>query len=132
MARRRRGDKRLNSLHEWVSFEDPGEDRTWVFDVTFLLSSWTCIYGRGCQGVLTAAAPELEHGCCSYGAHLTDDEDATRIERVAATLTPEQAQQFSAGEWYINVHTQDHQAGEIRGQIRQREDDEDDELPGSR
>jgi len=32
-----------------------------------------------------------------------------------ATLTPEQAQQFSAGEWYINVHTQDHQAGEIRG-----------------
>ena len=34
-----------------------------------------------------------------------------------ATLTPEQAQQFSAGEWYINVHTQDHQAGEIRGQV---------------
>jgi len=26
-----------------------------------------------------------------------------------ATLTPEQAQQFSAGEWYINVHTQTHQ-----------------------
>jgi CHRD domain len=34
-----------------------------------------------------------------------------------ATLTPEQAQQFSAGEWYINVHTQAHQAGEIRGQV---------------
>ena len=34
-----------------------------------------------------------------------------------ATLTPEQAQQFSAGEWYINVHTQTHQAGEIRGQV---------------
>ena len=34
-----------------------------------------------------------------------------------ATLTPEQAQQFSAGEWYINVHTQNHQAGEIRGQV---------------
>ena len=34
-----------------------------------------------------------------------------------ATLTPEQAQQFSAGEWYINVHTQDHQPGEIRGQV---------------
>jgi hypothetical protein len=32
-----------------------------------------------------------------------------------ATLTPEQAQQFTAGEWYINVHTQDRQAGEIRG-----------------
>jgi CHRD domain len=34
-----------------------------------------------------------------------------------ATLTPHQAQQFMAGEWYINVHTQDHPAGEIRGQV---------------
>jgi CHRD domain len=34
-----------------------------------------------------------------------------------ATLTPEQAQQFAAGDWYINVHTQDHPAGEIRGQV---------------
>ena len=35
----------------------------------------------------------------------------------SATLTPEQAKQFSAGEWYVNVHTQSHPAGEIRGQI---------------
>lgn len=34
-----------------------------------------------------------------------------------ATLTPEQAKQFSAGEWYVNVHTQSHPAGEIRGQV---------------
>jgi len=34
-----------------------------------------------------------------------------------ATLTPEQAQQFSAGEWYINVHTKAHPGGEIRGQV---------------
>jgi hypothetical protein len=34
-----------------------------------------------------------------------------------ATLTPEQAQQFSAGDWYINVHTQAHPGGEIRGQV---------------
>jgi CHRD domain len=35
----------------------------------------------------------------------------------SATLTPEQAKQFSDGEWYINVHTQAHPAGEIRGQV---------------
>ena len=34
-----------------------------------------------------------------------------------ATLTPEQAQQFAAGEWYINVHTKAHPAGELRGQV---------------
>ena len=53
--------------HEWLSFEDPEEDRTWLFDVTFLLSRWTCIFGRGCQGVLTEAAPELVQGCCISG-----------------------------------------------------------------
>ena len=33
-----------------------------------------------------------------------------------ATLTPAQAQQFLAGDWYVNVHSQDHPGGEIRGQ----------------
>ena len=78
--------------HEWVSFEDPEEERTWVFDVTFLLSPWQCIFGRGCQGVLTGPAPELVHGCCSYGAHFTEDDDVARVEEAAATLTDEQWQ----------------------------------------
>lgn len=34
-----------------------------------------------------------------------------------ATLTPEQAAQFTAGDWYINIHTQAHPGGEIRGQV---------------
>ena len=33
------------------------------------------------------------------------------------TLTPERAQQFMGGDWYINVHTKDHPGGEIRGQV---------------
>jgi hypothetical protein len=78
--------------HEWLSFEDPEEDRTWLFDLTFLLSRWTCIFGRGCLGVLTAEAPELVHGCCSYGAHFSDDADRRRTETVAATLTEDEWQ----------------------------------------
>jgi hypothetical protein len=34
-----------------------------------------------------------------------------------ATLTPDQAKEFSAGQWYINVHTSKNPTGEIRGQV---------------
>jgi hypothetical protein len=78
--------------HEWVSFEDPSERRTWLFDVTFLESNWHCIFNNGCQGVLTGPAADLVQGCCSYGAHFTDDEDAERVERAATTLTADQWQ----------------------------------------
>lgn len=83
--------------HEWLSFEDPEEDRTWLFDLTFLLSRWTCIFGRGCQGVLTAPAPELVQGCCSYGAHFVDDEDRARTEAAAQQLTEDDWQFRSVG-----------------------------------
>ena len=77
---------------EWVSFEDEEEERTWVFDVTFLTSNWKCIFGQGCQGVYTGPAPELEQGCCSYGAHFVDKKDARRVEKIALTLKPEEWQ----------------------------------------
>ncbi len=82
----------LDDRHEWISFDDPDEARTWVFDLTFLLSRWTCIFGNGCKGVLTEDAPELVQGCCSYGAHFVDDEDRKRVEQAARTLTDAQWQ----------------------------------------
>ena len=89
---------------EWVSIDDAHEDRTWVFDVTFLLSRWTCIYGSGCQGVLTGPTPELMQGCCSYGAHFTDADDAARVEAAARTLEPR--------------HWQFHREGRRRGVLK--------------
>ncbi len=82
---------------EWVSFEDPDEDRTWTFDVTFLLSRWACLYGSGCQGVLTEPAPELATGCCSYGAHFTGPDDEARVQAAVATLSPAEWQFFARG-----------------------------------
>ena len=84
--------REANDVHEWISFEDPDEDRTWIFDVTFLSSSWMCIFGQGCLGVLTGPAPELHQGCCSYGAHFTDDADRRRVERKAKKLTADEWQ----------------------------------------
>ena len=36
----------------------------------------------------------------------------------SAKLTPAQAKEFMAGEWYVNLHTKDHPAGEVRGQVK--------------
>jgi hypothetical protein len=78
-------------VHEWVSFEDDERD-TYVFDLTFLTSAWTCIFGRGCPGVLDGPAAELEHGCCSYGAHFADKDDLRDTRKAIKRLKPSQWQ----------------------------------------
>ncbi len=85
-------------LHELVSFEDPGEDRTWVFDVTFLESNWTCIFGRGCKGVHDVDTTALAEGCCSHGAHLTDKADRENLRTHAERLRADQWQFAAIGE----------------------------------
>ncbi len=84
-------------LHEWVSFEDPVELRTWVFDATFMRSNWRCIYGAGCKGVLDADASSMHQGCCSYGAHFVDDEDVQTVVRAADRLTKKHWQHHKTG-----------------------------------
>ena len=73
-----------DDLHEWLSFDL--DDETYQFDVTFLTSPWTCIFGNGCPGVLSGPAPELVQGCCSYGAHFTGKADRKRVATLADTL----------------------------------------------
>ncbi len=84
-------------LHEWISFADPDLEQTWMIDATFLRSNWTCIYGNGCQGVLDDPAPELNQGCCSYGAHFIDNDDLASVKKIVARLTPEHWQNFKQG-----------------------------------
>jgi hypothetical protein len=63
-------------------------DTVWRFDTSFLASSWTCIWGRGCLGILDEPAEHLGQGCCSIGAHLGDEDEARNIAALAATLDP--------------------------------------------
>ena len=62
---------------------------TWRLDRSFLTSNWTCIWGRGCKGILDVPAENLNQGCCSIGAELADPEEAMTISALAATLDPE-------------------------------------------
>jgi hypothetical protein len=81
-----------DDLHEWISFEDPHEQRTWMFDATFLRSNYSCIYGAGCQGILDAPAEDLAQGCCSFGAHFVDDDDVQNVVRAFVRLEPRHMQ----------------------------------------
>ena len=69
---------------DWVEFVDPADAQALIrADLTWLLSSWTCVYGRGCQGIEEDRADE---GCCSHGAFYSDEDDETRIEKLAGRL----------------------------------------------
>jgi len=63
-------------------------DTVWRFDRQWLGSRWTCIWGRGCQGILPEPAEHLGQGCCSLGAEIDGDDEARNIAALAATLSP--------------------------------------------
>ena len=77
---------------EWLEVQD-GET-SWRIDAAFLASNWTCIWGRGCQGILDEPAAELNQGCCSVGAELTDQDEAMRLSAYAAMLEPSVFQHY--------------------------------------
>jgi hypothetical protein len=64
----------------------------WRFDAGFLRSNWTCIWGRGCLGILDEPAEHLGQGCCSIGAELDGEDEAMRLSALAATIDPSRFQ----------------------------------------
>lgn len=87
--------KDLDFPRHWVEFVDP-EDETNLYkcDLTWLTSSWTCIWGKGCKGI-EAESPDV--GCCAYGAHIADKEDYDQVVSYIDQLTPEIWQNYDEG-----------------------------------
>ncbi|MCA1223668.1 hypothetical protein LCE31_35985 [Streptomyces sp. 8L] len=82
------GDEQgLDFARAWVEFPDPADDEQ-VFrcDLTWLTSKWTCVFGSGCQGIQAGRADD---GCCTLGAHFSDEDDEARVAEHVARLTPE-------------------------------------------
>lgn len=79
----------------WVEFTDPADpDQVFRCDLTWLTSSWTCIFGRGCLGILPGRPDD---GCCSHGAHFSDRADEKRVRKWAKRLTAEDWQYEAEG-----------------------------------
>ncbi len=78
--------------------------------------SWTIEFS-GLSGPPTAAH---FHGPADLGANAgvaVPIEDLESPSEGSAPLTDEQAAELAAGKWYVNVHTDAHPDGEIRGQV---------------
>ncbi len=75
---------------QWVAFTD-GDGDTWMFDLSFLTSNWTCIYGAGCLGIGESRDAASALGCCIHGAHFIDDDD--HMDTLAS------ARRLSAAQW---------------------------------
>jgi CHRD domain len=82
---------------------------TWNISYTGLSSAPTMAHFHG-------PAPEGKNAPPTIWLSIQGKPPANPITG-SATLTPDQAKQFSEGQWYVNVHSQSHPAGEIRGQV---------------
>lgn len=78
--------------HDWLSVLDEKSNTTWLFDATFLLSSYACIYGQGCPSIDSEPDRSGVLGCCTHGAHLSDKTDRRNVEEYASRLTADQWQ----------------------------------------
>ncbi|MFH8992868.1 hypothetical protein [Streptomyces sp. NPDC017940] len=85
----------LDFARAWVEFPDPADDEQ-VFrcDLTWLTSRWNCVFGSGCQGIKAGRAAD---GCCTLGAHFSDEEDEQRVAGHVARLTPDIWQYHDVG-----------------------------------
>ena len=79
----------------WVEFTDPDDaGQRFRCDLTWLTSNWTCIFGAGCRGIY---ADRPDDGCCTLGAHFTDDDDLSRVAAVVAELGEDEWQYRDVG-----------------------------------
>ncbi|MGZ4437526.1 MAG: hypothetical protein ACXVWU_11535 [Nocardioides sp.] len=79
----------------WVEFPDPADaGQLFRCDLTWLTSSWTCIFGQGCCGIY---ADRPDDGCCTLGAHFSDKADEKRVKAFVKMLDKEHWQFKDAG-----------------------------------
>lgn len=89
------GETPLDISRVWAEFTDPAEPAQRVrADLTWLTSSWHCIFGSGCAGIY---ADRPDDGCCTLGAHFTDADDVARVAAVVEELGPDEWQFHDVG-----------------------------------
>lgn len=95
----------IDAARCWVEFTDPDNaDQILRCDLTWLTSRWTCIFGQGCPGIY---ASRPDDGCCTHGAHFSDENDEQRVREIASALDPQVWQLYDEGQRAGVVETDD-------------------------
>jgi hypothetical protein len=87
-----------------------------TYDPSTRVVTWTITY----SGLSDTATMAHFHGPAGSNVVIWLSKKGSPAEspiKGEATLTSEHAQLFAAGDLYINVHTQAHPGGELRGQV---------------
>jgi hypothetical protein len=85
----------LDFPREWIEFPDPADPEHLIrADLTWLLSRWSCVFGRTCHGIIAGRSAD---GCCSHGAFFTDADDEKRVRGAVKRLTPRTWQHYRRG-----------------------------------
>ena len=95
---------------------------TGTADVTYNTDTMELTYSVTFDGLSGPATAAHFHGPAAAGENadpVVPIEDVESPSEGSATLTQEQADQLTGGQWYINVHTEANPGGEIRGQVEQ-------------
>lgn len=94
----------------FVEFPNP-DDETEVFrcDLTWLTSRYTCIFGQGCPGIYESSP---DAGCCTLGAHFSDDDDHARVAKFVARLDPTEWEHHDEG--HLNGWTETDEDGDLK------------------
>jgi len=108
----------LDFPREWIEFTDPADsDQVIRADLTWLLSRWTCVFGKACHGIIAGRASD---GCCSHGAFFTDSADKKRVRAAAKKLTPQTWQHYRRGfDNYTEMDTVDGKTPALRTATRE-------------
>jgi hypothetical protein len=90
---------------EWLTFPSPVDpDHQYRVNVSFMLSNYECIFGRGCPGLLHDG-PTPDVGCCTRGVTFYDDDDFAHVSEMVAELTEEDAdhiEHIRERGWYLS------------------------------
>jgi hypothetical protein len=108
-------ERGLDFARAWVEFVDPAdEEQVFRCDLTWLTSRWGCVFGSGCQGIVAGRADD---GCCSLGAHFSDDDDEKRVATHAARLTPADWQFHGLGTGADGYWAEENEDGERQTRV---------------